>query len=241
MRTFWQNQKKKQFRKNGFTIIELLVSMTLISIIFTVISVAIFDLSKSWDTGVQKASSIETINSALTILKRDVEGLRRLTEQTGKTHNYKFRGTSQNLSFVVVEPDYPTRSAPYVISYEPLPNAHSTGLIRKRQAYTNNISFNNKERNAFVEILGQDHKYEFIYGKVSNDQIKWFRLWNDSKSLPDLVKIRIRKKGNKKLESFPYAIKITANAEYNCLKKTPVNCSVLGQQTKSSSSGKQQK
>src|SRR6185312_3889342 len=119
-------------RESGFTLIELLVSLTILTVVLGLLSSALRTLSQNWSVNAGRIERLEMVSRAFDIFERDVSGLQRLTTISNEKPRYIFTGTQNRLSFVTIEPPYPTTPGPYFVDYSIAPNGSTFDLVRAR-------------------------------------------------------------------------------------------------------------
>src|SRR5689334_8963440 len=95
--------------ERGFTLIELMVSLTILSMILGLLTGAIAVISKNWDANAKRIDTLDMVSRAADILRRDVSGLQRVVT-SGKSPHFVFTGDADQLDFITFEPPYPSKA-----------------------------------------------------------------------------------------------------------------------------------
>ena len=111
------SQPERSAREAGFTLIELLVSLTILGVILGLLGAGMRVLSQNSDAHAERIDTLDMLSRAADILTRDAAGLQRVVATVGTAPRFLFTGTPDHLSFVTLEPPYPSASGPYFISY----------------------------------------------------------------------------------------------------------------------------
>ena len=213
-------------RQSGFTLIELVVSMTILAVILGLLGGGLRALSTSADRNNDRIQMLDMISRAFDILKRDATGLQRVANADGDGVSYLFSGTATRLSFVTLEPPYPAAEGPYRIEYSISGKEGAVrDLIRARAPFVIGKSeFTVTPANRVVLIQGVVD-YRFRYGSKSPKGLEWRDNWSSRTRLPDLIRLDINDPRTK-LSAAPSLIaQIRADAEIGCIAEQMTLCS----------------
>lgn len=210
----------------GFTLIELLVSLTILSVALGLLGVGLRILSRNWEASAKRIETLDMVSRAYDILARDAGGLQRLAWKQGAVARYLFSGTRDGLSFVTIEPPYPSESGPYFVSYSAAGDGSSTALIRARAPYEQGMrTFPGATPANRVPLLDGALLYRFSYARVSEGRTDWRPSWPYTNRLPDLVRLEVVDAQLQQPLSPPLVVSIRTDAEPGCLAEKPVLCS----------------
>jgi len=220
-----QESASKRFQ-HGFTLVELLVSMTLLAMILGLLAGGLRIISRSWEDNTRKIDKLDMILRAYDILRRDIEGLRRVTISSGEQSIYIFVGQPKTLAFVVIEPPYPTRPGPYFVRYSVSGSARSATLIRARARYQKGITtFPGATPSNKVRILQGNLQLQFSFAENHAGKSKWHARWPYKTRLPDLVRLQIRDVDAAGYHVPSMVIRVRADAELSCTLPQATLCS----------------
>lgn len=224
-----QNQTKFRFKRTdeaGFTLIELLVSITILSVVLGLLGVGIRTFSTNWEANSKHIETLDMVSRAYDILKRDAAGLQRLINANGEYPRYVFSGTRDALSFVTVEPPYPSETGLYFVSYSAAAAGQGTELIRARAPYQTAMqTFPGATPANRVSLLEGSFVYRFSYAVASDGQKGWLMSWPYANRLPGLVRLEIIDVSEKKPLTPPLVVAIRADAELACIEDKSPLCS----------------
>ena len=225
---FRQKSKKNTYfdakYQDGFTMIELLVSLTIVGLTITLLVSGLQLVSKNWDRTEKKISRQEEISRAINLFYRDIKRFRPVFLKKNNTYEYFFNGDTKELSFIVVEPAYPTLAGPYVINYTT--NNSKAGLRRERHPFKEGITrFEGATPANQVVLLENSLTYIFSYGEVNSDTISWTSNWTEKNRLPDMIKMHIKDGQTNKIISPPIIAKLPIDAEQTCISSRARICS----------------
>lgn len=213
-------------REGGFTLIELLVSLTILGVILGLLGAGIRVLSQNSDARAERIDALDMISRAVDILSRDTAGLQRIVSTVGTSQRYLFTGGPDRLSFVTIEPPYPSSSGPYFISYFVAPNGPDTELIRARAPYQDGMQvFPGATPANRVRLLQGPFRYQFSFAQKTAQAAQWRDTWPFTNRLPDLIKLQVIDRRNDVPVSAPMIVAISADAELSCLADKAKVCS----------------
>ncbi len=219
-------QSRGRAHEHGFTLIELLVSLTILSVILGLLAGGLKVISHNWHTNAARIETLDMVSRAADILRRDASGLQRVVAMGRQNPRYLFAGTETHLSFVTLEPPYPSAAAPYFVDYSVAPNGRQVELIRARARYQHGLeTFPGATPANRVRLLQGPYRYRFDYADKSTGTAQWRNSWPYSNRLPDLIRLQILNARANTLASPPLVVAVKADAELSCLVKKSKVCS----------------
>jgi general secretion pathway protein J len=227
----------------GFTLIELLVSLTIMSVMLGLLVGALRIVSKNWDAHAEQIDRLDMISRAADILNRDAASLQRVLPALDEQNlRYVFHGRPGQLSFVTLEPPYPTEAGPYFVDYSIVANSQGTELVRARAKFhAHMLAFPGATPANRVSLLQGDFQYRFTYGARDRDKLVWYDTWPFEKRLPNLIRLEVVDVRSGAAASPAIVVTIRADAEMGCLASEPAPCSTGGVGELKASSSRQRK
>lgn len=211
---------------SGFTLIELLVSLTILTVVLGLLSSALRTLSQNWNANANRLERIEMVARAFDIFERDISGLQRLILTSGDKQRFIFTGTPNRLSFVTIEPPYPTTPGPYFVDYSIAPNGPLSDLVRARAPYATKMqTFPGATPANRVSLLQGPFKYKFSYSQKGAPGGEWMPSWRKQNRLPDLIRLEIIDAANGAYASQPFVAALRTDGELGCLSDSSDSCS----------------
>ncbi|SFV37360.1 general secretion pathway protein J [Hyphomicrobium facile] len=213
-------------RDSGFTLIELLVSLTILTGVLAILSSTLRTLSQHWNANANRLERIEMVARAFDIFQRDVSGLQRLIVTNDNKQRFLFTGTPNRLSFVTIEPPYPTVPGPYFIDYSIAPNGPSVDLVRARAPYVTNMqAFPGATPANRVSLMQGPFKYQFSYALKEKPDAAWTPTWRQQNKLPGVIRLEIIDLANGGYASQPFVAALRTDAEISCIGEGSSECS----------------
>jgi general secretion pathway protein J len=212
--------------ESGFTLIELLVSLTILTVVLALLSSALRTLSQNWNVNAARIERLEMVSRAFDIFERDVSGLQRLISTSNDKSRFIFTGTQNRLSFVTIEPPYPTTPGPYFVDYSIASNGPAFDLVRARAPYQTNMkTFPGATPANMVPLLQGRFKYQFSYAQKGTPDGPWLASWRKQNRLPDLIRLEIIDAEKGTDVSQPFVVALRTDAELGCLADSSDTCS----------------
>ena len=175
-------------KRIGFTLIELIISITIFTIVIVTVYSVFYMGVKTWHRG-QEKSSLQKVR--LTFLKIEKE-----LNDTFFFSDRPFKGTSTEMEFPlsISIPDE-DREVICIITYSVVEDEHSglSELIRKEKLY---IKDTEKGEEKSKKLLSSKRSIKFEYAQESSDSsqnFEWQESWEEDK-LPSAVRISLETK-----------------------------------------------
>lgn len=183
----------------GFTLIEILIGMTLLGIIMVLLFSAFRMGVKSWDSGEQRAIEINNILVVQTFLRARLMSAQPLIDDfTDDEGEFSFVGTQQSLQFVS---SLPARRG--LKKFTLFIDADDDGALKIAvQPFFPTFDETESARDDLVLLEAIENIELTYFGSDSfGEEAEWHDQWEDRDGLPQLVKLEIEFRENK--ESWP--------------------------------------
>jgi general secretion pathway protein J len=183
-------------------------------------------MSRNWDANAERIGTLDMVSRAADILQRDTAGLQRVIALNAGTPNFVFAGSVHQLSFVTLEPPYPTASGPYFVDYSVAANGPARELIRARVRYEKGMQIFPGATPANRVSLGLgDYEFRFAYASKRSGAPEWQDTWPHSDQLPDMIRLQMIDMRRRQPVSAPVVVSVPADAELACLGEKAKVCS----------------
>lgn len=169
----------------GFTLLELIISITIIGIIALIIAGATRVAFRSVDSGERRVESLERIRSSLNILNSQIQSEIPLTYDEEGSRQYYFRGGKDFLQFTT---NYSLTGAErgYVLaSYRVARGEHGREVLYLTE---NGIGMENKTETKLLDVF-HEISFEYYYKDPTAEQGNWVREWTDEAVMPDKLRV----------------------------------------------------
>ena len=210
--------------QHGFTLIEMLVSLTVMAVILLLIGGALRVMGRNWDANAGRIEALDMVSRAFDLLARDAANLQRIVQPSGASA-YLFSGTSDSLAFIALEPPQPGEAGLYFIAYTVEPNGTAAELVRSRAVYRQGMQrFPGATPANRVPLFTGPYAYRFAFGRIAGGKQSWSADWTLPDRLPDLVRLQVLdRSGGRALP--PMIVRLRADAELTCVAPQPELCS----------------
>jgi general secretion pathway protein J len=204
-------------RRNGFTLIEVLIAITLLGVIVVLLFASLRIAGKSWNTGEGKIAAVNQKAVVYQFFKRHLTTMRPLPlpkkdDPLGlEATEQAFQGHPQSLQFVAALPAASTRKGLQIFNIQLDPRKSSTIQVSLRPYRETEGEFDSAEPP--VVLLEQVAKFNFAYfGKIEEGaDLVWHNEWIEADHLPSLIRVSIGLKDGSYWPDMVFAVKITAN------------------------------
>lgn len=182
---------------NGFTLVELLVSLAIFALISILISGGFRFGLRTWENGTDRIDRMSQVGMVQDLMRRElaVATLPRAERRDGRDREPAvFVGAQTSIRFVGTLPIHNDGGQNYAIEVRTYPSRGNRALfLRWRSVGSDTAGVVGGEQGEANLLLDQVAGVEFSYfGQYDrNRPAEWVREWVDPSSLPQLVRIRV--------------------------------------------------
>ena len=187
-------------RSAGFTLVELLVAIMILSLFMTASMGAVRVASKSWAAGQQRADATEQMRAVADFLRRQFSQLPALTVGEGNDERLAFVGAGEGVMFVTSAPQYSQGPGlvTYVLRGETV-DGETLLTLRYAAFDPGNEEFVLPDRNNRIVLAREFDTIEFRYygAPTEDDMVEWLDAWpEDAELYPRAVHVRTSGEGD---------------------------------------------
>lgn len=180
----------------GFTLIEILVALVLLSMILLLLFSSLFTAIKYWQVGENSIEKNDEIRLASHFIRQQISQSVPILWVDKDEEKLLFQGESDKLFFTSTLPSYRGGGGIHTLTLKVIQTDDESQLGMAYSLLTpDNLPFQEgTDKNAqFVAIVSNIDSIRFsYYGKEKNDEeAKWFDIWKNNDFLPQLVRIKI--------------------------------------------------
>lgn len=175
-------------KRIGFTLIELIISITVFTIVIVTVYSVFYMGLKTWHRG-QEKNSLQDVRLAFLKIEKELN-------DTFFFSDRPFKGTSTEIEFPlsISIPDE-DRKVIYIITYSVMKDEHSgfNELVRKEKLYIKDVK---KSEEKSKKLLSLKRSIKFEYAQESSDpsqKFEWQENWEEDK-LPSAIRISLEMK-----------------------------------------------
>jgi general secretion pathway protein J len=200
----------KQNKSTGFTLIEVMLAMTLLSIMVTLLFASLAICAESWNKGEAKIAEVNEKAVVYQFFKRHLPSIKPLTDgfSTDKPQ-FSFQGEEDQIQFVSVFPASAERKGLqlFKVVFE------SEGTIKVRLSPFYPTTEGQQWQTEDVVLLEhvKDFKVSYFGKERLGTDAHWSNNWSKKKQLPALIKINIELESKSFWPEMIFALKLAAD------------------------------
>lgn len=206
-------------RRNGFTLIEVLIAMTLLGVMVVLLFSSLRIAAESWNAGEHKIAEVNQKAVVYQFFKRHLSTIRPLpmletTDEFNPEFQQAFQGHLQNLRFVAALPASSARKGLQVFNLALDPTNTSTLMVTLTPYRATEADAVPVKPEILLENIA-DLRLSY-FGKTEDiAEPQWWDEWSVVDRLPSLIKVSITLQDGSYWPDMVFALKITraTNAE----------------------------
>ena len=211
----------------GVTLIELVAALVVLALTFAIAGTGLRFLARSSDRGTELIARHDMLSRGLDAMRRDIERLERVVWKRGRNNEFAFSGDSKGLTFVGIEPPYPTQAAPFFLIYSILQKSDWGKLVRGRAPFDAGAKDVNRLRGEDeVTVLEGPYTFRFSYYERKEGRERWVPRWTERDRLPELIRLEILGLGAGGGSMQPIVFRPRIDAEQACVKEDAGACTI---------------
>lgn len=174
----------------GFTLLELMLSITMIGIIILITAGAMRLGYRSVEKGDERMESVERIKSSINLMISQIQSSFPLTYEDNGEKKYRFRGERQSIEFSTNYSVWRGQKGYVTVKYMVEEEGGKSNLYASEGIVgTENV------RNIKLLDASDEIHFEYFERDVTNEKGTWVSAWTDDSKLPQKVKIHVLIKG----------------------------------------------
>ncbi|HXX81117.1 MAG TPA: prepilin-type N-terminal cleavage/methylation domain-containing protein [Thermodesulfovibrionales bacterium] len=171
----------------GFTLLELMISITLIGIITLIVAGAMRLGYRSVDAGEGKIESLERMRVSLTLINCQIQSEIPLTIDEDGSRKYYFKGEKGILLFPSNFSLWGGQTGYVVVTYSVIPDARGKQTLWISES---TVGVGNKNEARLFESL-DEISFQYFYKGPTDEQGSWVEQWTDDTDIPEKVKVHL--------------------------------------------------
>jgi prepilin-type N-terminal cleavage/methylation domain-containing protein len=184
--------------QSGFTLLELLVAIMILTMIMTAAMGAVRVASRSFEAGIQRSDENARIRVVADILRRQFRQLLPVTWNENRRDFIAFKGDRDRVQFVAPAPDSSTGPGYLIYQISNVPSQEQNPLVLEFAAFDPGSDGFDMPANSGREVLANDIQVSFDYfGALDElDSPDWHENWlPGSARLPTVVRMHLASSG----------------------------------------------
>jgi general secretion pathway protein J len=173
--------------EKGFTLLELIISITLLGIIVLVVMGATRLGFRSVDSGERKVESLERLRTSLSIIESQIQSEIPLTYDDEGSRKYYFKGSRESMQFSTNSSLLNGQRGYVLASYRVAADVDGKQALYLSE---NSIGMENRTETRLLE--GFDELYfEYFYTPPATEEGTWVAEWSDDATMPEKVSVHM--------------------------------------------------
>jgi general secretion pathway protein J len=183
-------------REAGFTLLEILVAMVVLSLIVSSAFGALRMGERSWEAGLKRSGETETLRTVSGVLQRQFGQVLPLTWTEGTQRTIAFSGAREKLRFIAPAPLHQGSTGLFEYTLVVEADADSSQLVLYYRLHDPDTSEfqpegSDRQRVLLVEDM-TTASFDYYGSPISGDPPQWQSQWNsDAEEFPQLVRARL--------------------------------------------------
>ena len=181
-------------RTQGFTLLELLIGMTLVGFILTLLFAGLSLGLRSWEAGEQRMVTSSRQAIIIDFIRRTLEQTYPLFWRVDNEEQLAFAGETESLRFVGPVPRHEGASGNYLIALELADGEDGRDLVMRWQmSDSREPGFESLEEAKPKVLVKAIRELAFSYFGTENetDEPTWHDQWLHQKAPPELIRLKI--------------------------------------------------
>ncbi|NOR69136.1 MAG: prepilin-type N-terminal cleavage/methylation domain-containing protein [Methylomarinum sp.] len=201
----------------GFTLLEVMLAMTLLSIMVTLLFASLKVAAESWNKGEAKIAEVNEKAVVYQFFKRHLPSIQPLWDEfSDDDRQFSFQGENDKFQFVSVFPASAGRKGLQL--FEIIFDKAAEGQVKVRLKPFYPASEDQQWQQEEVVLLEHVSKFKISYfaKDISGSEGEWHDSWKEKQHLPALIKINIELVKQGFWPEMVFALKLAAtNADSN--------------------------
>jgi len=187
-------------QSRGFTLLELLVALLLLSLIFLLLTSGLQFGTRAWNAGQEEPNSTSEVVAVQQLLRRELSEARPLIiEATRTAHRHVFFVGNQNsVRFIAPVPEHLGVGGLYEVALYLTDDGGSTNRLEMSWRLFRGAEGSEVRRVALLDKVAQI-QFSYFGRPLLQEPPRWYDDWQNLESLPDLIRMQVTLSGSKQV------------------------------------------
>ena len=173
--------------EQGFTLLELIISIALIGIIVLIVGGAMRLGSKSIESGEKRIESLERMRASLNIIDSQVESYFPLTYEEDAEKKYYFKGEKESMLFSTNFSIWGGERGYVIVTYTVKTQDNGRQVLYA----TENIAGVEGSRETVLLDTFERINFEYFFKDPTEEKGKWTDQWTSTSGIPEKVRLHL--------------------------------------------------
>lgn len=172
---------------NGFTLLELLISLVMIGMIAVIISSTIRLAVHVVNTGERKIGQLERTRTSFNIIDSQIQSQIPLTFEDNGEKKYYFKGDKEYLQFATNYSIWGGRKGYVMVRYK----VESDDTGKQLLAVSENIIGTGSNMDSMLFSAVDAINFEYFFKDPTEEKGKWVDSWTDTANMPEKIRLHL--------------------------------------------------
>lgn len=185
----------------GFTLLELLISITVLSLVFVIIFGAMWLANRSVDSGEKKINFLERTRASMRIIDSQIQSMLPVSYTVDAEKKYRFTGEQDTLQFPSNYSVIGRQRGYVMVTYKVtgensaktlyLTETQVVGETEESPEIPDVIPTSDKDDTLKLFDGFNEISFRFYKKEIDEEEGKWIEKWEDEDSLPEKIQLHI--------------------------------------------------
>ena len=179
--------------QSGFTLVEMIVALTTVSLLVTLVYGALRTGMRSWEASQEQVEKLNAMRIGWNFIHQTLANARQVNDPGAEERVLLFYGENDRLGFVSDMPSHLGLGGRYLVEIQQKKGVGETGLLFKRTLLSDyeQMGQSAPHQQAVLSEQLQALSFEYFGQKVNDDESAWHADWLEQNALPSLVRVTV--------------------------------------------------
>lgn len=201
--------------QSGFTLVEMIVALIVVSLLVTLVYGALRTGMRSWEASQEQVEKLNAMRIGWNFIHQTLGNARQVNDPDAEERSVLFYGENDRLGFVSDMPSHLGLGGRYLVEILPMKQAGETRLVFKRILFSD---FEQLGQSApYQEAILSDQlealTFEYFGQKANDADGAWHADWLEQNVLPSLVRVTVEETSGSRWPVLVAQLRFSPNAQ----------------------------